>query len=54
MNDPIYLGDAVYASHDGYQVWLSLNSHDAEPLIALEPNVLKALIQYAQRVGVLP
>ena len=46
-----YLGDAVYASFDGYQVWLHLNSHDSAPLIALEPEVMEQLMKYAQRVG---
>ena len=44
-----YLGDAVYASNDGYQVWLHLNSHNEPALIALEPAVLLALIKYAQK-----
>ena len=47
--EPIYLGDAVYASNDGYQVWLHLNSHDSAPLIALEPSVMYALVEYAKR-----
>lgn len=46
-----YLGDAVYASFDGYHVWLHLNSHDSEPLIGLEPAVLSALFRYAARMA---
>jgi hypothetical protein len=41
-----YLGDAVYASFDGYQVWLHVGRHDAEPVVALEPAVLDALNRY--------
>jgi hypothetical protein len=43
----VYLGDAVYASFDGYHIWLHLGRHDAPPLIALEPQVLAALNAYA-------
>lgn len=45
-----YLGDGVYAKFDGYQIWLMLNSHDSEPLIALEPDVLAALNEFDKRV----
>jgi hypothetical protein len=45
-----YIGDGVYASFDGYQVWLHLGSHDSPPLIALEPNVMAALVRYAERI----
>lgn len=45
-----YLGDGVYASFDGYHVWLRTGSHDAEPAIALEPDVLTALLRYQRRV----
>jgi hypothetical protein len=44
-----YLGDSVYASYDGYQIWLSLDTVDNE-LIALEPAVLKRLWEYVERV----
>jgi hypothetical protein len=47
MDNETYLGDAVYASFDGYQIWLrttdgirTLNS------IALEPSVYAALVRY--------
>lgn len=45
--EPTYLGDAVYASFDGYHIWLHLNDHRSERLIALEPSVLQALQNYA-------
>jgi hypothetical protein len=41
-----YLGDGVYASFDGYQIWLAANHH-ANRVIALEPAVFEALIKYA-------
>lgn len=43
-----YLGDAVYARFDGYQIWLHAN--DAETptdRIAIEPAVFVALVDYA-------
>jgi hypothetical protein len=41
-----YLGDAVYASFDGYQIWLE--TRDRQRMrIALEPNVYTALVRYA-------
>jgi len=40
-----YLGDGVYASFDGYQVWLAVNHHENN-VVALEPAVLTHLVQY--------
>ncbi len=48
---PQYLGDGVYASFDGYQVWLHVGSHDSPPVVALESNVLIALLRYAKERG---
>lgn len=48
-----YLGDAVQASFDGWQIELrTIDGRDQ--LIYLEPSVLRALAQYGQDVGVLP
>jgi hypothetical protein len=41
-----YLGDGVYASYDGYYIWLTLGSHLNHPLVALEPAVLRKLFDY--------
>lgn len=41
-----YLGDGVYAMHDGFGIWLRANDHREElctDKIYLEPSVLKAL-----------
>lgn len=46
-----YLGDGVYASFDGYQVWLHVNHHDAPPCVALEPAVIDALCRYYMRMS---
>lgn len=44
-----YLGDAVYASYDGYHIWLRTGDGN-DQRIALEPEVYLALRRYAQRV----
>ena len=41
-----HLGDGVYASFDGYQMWLHVNSHEATPVVAIEAGVLNELVQY--------
>lgn len=44
-----YLGDGVYATFDGYYIWLTTGSHeqsDATNRIALEPAVFNALLRY--------
>lgn len=46
--EPSYLGDGVYASFDGFQIWLS-NGHHENRVIAIEPSVMDALAQYAHR-----
>jgi hypothetical protein len=44
-----YLGDGVYASFDGYQIWLAVNHHTNKQ-VAIEPAVLLSLLTYAERV----
>jgi hypothetical protein len=46
MENPVYLGDAVYAQYDGNGVELRLNRHDAPVAVYLEPEVLSALIAF--------
>lgn len=52
FRDPSYLGDGVYAGHDGYHIWLHANHH-ANPTdrIAVERSVYLSLKRYAQRLG---
>lgn len=45
-----YLGDGVYASFDGYQIWLRVHDHRARPCVALEPPVMEALMRYYTRI----
>lgn len=50
-NESVYLGDAVYASFDGYHIWLhTSNGVETSNEIALEPPVYKALVRYAQSI----
>lgn len=48
--EEIYLGDGVYASFDGYQIWLAVNHHRNQ-VVALDPEVMKALIGYNNRIN---
>ena len=41
-----HLGDGVYASYDGYHIWLDLREQDASR-IALEPEVFIKLQVFA-------
>ena len=51
-----YLGDGVYASHDGYQFRLTTEDGGEWPSneIFLEPTVFDALIQYAAKIAARP
>lgn len=46
-----YLGDGVYASFDGYQIWLDTRAQSPVSRIALEPGVFRALIAYEKHLG---
>lgn len=41
-----YLGDGVYATFDGYQIWLKVGHSDRTMTIALEPETYHALVDY--------
>ena len=47
--DETYLGDGVYASHDGFQIWLAANHHENK-VVALEPRVFANLCEYVKRL----
>jgi hypothetical protein len=49
--DPEYLGDAVHARFDGWQIELRTED-DRRQVIYLEPSVYRALVAFAVRVGV--
>ena len=44
--DKSYLGDGLYASFDGYHVWLECERDDQLHSVALEPAVLGTLEIY--------
>jgi hypothetical protein len=46
-----YLGDGLYASFDGYQIWLKAsNGVDVTNAVALEPSVFQALLAYEKKL----
>lgn len=54
MENKIYLGDGAYAEYDGYGVKVTAeNGIRATDTVYLEPDVLKALINFAQKHGVI-
>ena len=44
-HEEVYLGDAVYASFDGYQIRLRTGDGNNQ-VIYLEPEVMEALMKY--------
>jgi hypothetical protein len=48
LRERVYLGDGVYARHDGYQVWIDTGNGCT---IALEDGVMKNLVQYHDLCG---
>jgi hypothetical protein len=45
-----YLGDGIYASFDGYQIWLDTRAQDPVHKIALEPSTMEALDVFRRAV----
>lgn len=43
-----YLGDGVYASFDGYQIWLDTRAQIPVQRIALDPHVYTALLSFVE------
>ena len=49
--NPKYLGDGVYASFDGYHVWLETSDGlSITNKIALEPSVIEWLNEYVKAI----
>ena len=48
-DDATYLGDGVYVSFDGYQIWLAVNHHENN-VVALEPSVFARLCEYVEKL----
>jgi len=45
MSNQKYLGDGVYASFDGYQIWLAVNNHENK-VVALDSSVITQLQEF--------
>jgi hypothetical protein len=48
MDNPVYIGDGVYAYFDGNGIELRLGAHDNECVVYLEPEVMDALVTFYQ------
>ena len=44
-----YLGDGVYASFDGYQIWLAANHHENK-VIAIDSDTMRRLVEYTNDI----
>ena len=53
LQEPKYIGDGVYARHDGYQIWLETLGSMNVQRIALEPEVLSNLLSYNEACNIL-
>lgn len=49
--EDLYLGDGVYASFDGYHVWLDTRAQAPISRIALEPHVLDHFDAFRRILG---
>lgn len=51
LKDVNYIGDGVYAGHDGYHWWLfTSNGVEESNFIALESDVVEAFNNYMKRI----
>lgn len=48
-HEAYYIGDGVYVTFDGYQLWVWAERANGWHRVALEPAVLRELNDYAQR-----
>ena len=46
-----YLGDGLYASFDGFSIWLRAPRAEGDHYVALEPQVFREFILFARRMG---
>ena len=44
----VYLGDGLYASHDGYRVMLRAPSISGDKCVFMKPQVLDAFLKYVE------
>ena len=48
--EPTYFGDGVYASFDGYQIWLEVDREGSKHSIAIDLDVYQQLRAYGARI----
>lgn len=48
-----YLGDGLYASFDGFTIWLRAPREGGDHYVGLEPAVFVELLRYAEEIGML-
>lgn len=48
--DAEYIGDGLYASHDGFVVWLAAERSNGIHFVGLEPPVFTGLMDFVKRV----
>jgi hypothetical protein len=46
--EEVYLGDGLYASHDGFQIILRAPRMGGDHYVALEPQVYRALVSFVE------
>ena len=46
----LYLGDGLYASYDGFAVWLRAPREGGDHQVALEPDVMAAFVRYLMAI----
>jgi hypothetical protein len=49
--DETYLGDGLYASFDGYQIWLRAPRAGVDHLVAIDASVWEALVEYRMKIA---
>ena len=45
-----YLGDGLYASHDGYMVYLRAPRYEGDHWVGMEPEVLNNFLLYIEKL----
>jgi len=50
--DREYLGDGAFVDHDDIQLWVSADHAGRTHDVALGPNELRNLVQYARKLGI--
>ena len=50
-DDEEYLGDGLYASFDGFMIWLRAPRTEGDHYVALEPQTLREFVKYVEKVG---